>query len=250
MRSPNFFVGIRLRGAPATPPSGKRLRRDLEQWLAALDPDDIEHRLASHGLVSLPLFRWSHDGWEIEIIPIPKPDAIRESPGVRPVGITMPEIKEINHPSIEKAVRAKGTKYGKLDLPYIVAVNVDDPFRFLQNLEIVRRHTLDELFGREVRRDVLQLDGTIDRYRETERSCAWYGPDRLRNTRVCAALVATGVDPWTVGDHIPVLIHNPWATRPFSPDLWLLPQWVPNFDEGQVEERPGKSTAEVVSLAN
>ena len=124
MQSPNFFLAIRPRGAPAAQPSGKRIRQELGQWLAALDPDDIGHQLASHGWVSLPSFSWSHDGWEIEIIPIPKPGAIRGSPGVRPVGITMPEMKRIIHPSIEKAVRAKATKYGKLDFPFVVAVNV------------------------------------------------------------------------------------------------------------------------------
>jgi hypothetical protein len=37
MQSPSFFLAIYLRGGPATPPPGKRLRRELEQCLAALD---------------------------------------------------------------------------------------------------------------------------------------------------------------------------------------------------------------------
>src|SRR5262249_30077979 len=95
MRSPNFFLVIRLQGAPATPPSGKRLRRRLAQWLATLDPDEIGHQLASQSFDSLPSLSWSHDGWDLEFIPIPKPPAIRGSPGLRPIGTTLPEMTKI-----------------------------------------------------------------------------------------------------------------------------------------------------------
>ncbi len=224
MQSPNFFLAIRLRGAPATAPSGKRLSRELEQWLSGLDPDELEHRLTSQGIGSLPSFLWSHDGWDLHFIPIPKPAAVRGSPGVRPIGVTMPEMQRICHPSIRKAVAAKATKYGGLDLPFVVSVNVIDIF--MQNTDILRYQARNELRG------------------------AWFGPTGPQNKGMSAALIAVGLDPWTIGNRTPIMIHHPWATHPFPPDQWPLPQWIPDLHEGSIVERPGKSVAEVLSLPN
>ena len=41
MDSPNFFIGVQVRGAPATPPRARRMRTDIARWLSALDPDTI-----------------------------------------------------------------------------------------------------------------------------------------------------------------------------------------------------------------
>lgn len=37
LRTPDFFLALRVRGAPKTAPPGARLRRELERWLQTLD---------------------------------------------------------------------------------------------------------------------------------------------------------------------------------------------------------------------
>jgi hypothetical protein len=246
MCSVNFFLVIRLRGAPATPPSGKRLRRRLEQWLATLDPDEIGHQLVSQGFDSLPSLPWSHGGWDLEFIPIPKPAAVRGSPGLRPIGTTLPEMTRITHPSIGKAIRAKATKYGKVNLPFVVGVNVIDVF--MQNVNILRYQGINELFGEVIGIDTLRPDGTIDRRTARKPNGAWSGPHGPRNKGVSAALIVVGLDPWTIANRTPVMIHNPWATCPFPLDQWPLLQWAPNLHDDCIHERLGKSVAEVLSI--
>ena len=56
--SPNFFLHIRVRGAPKTPPAGARLRDDLYKWLATLNPDELAKQLKEFGLDGLPTLEW------------------------------------------------------------------------------------------------------------------------------------------------------------------------------------------------
>ncbi len=113
----DFFLLLRLRGAPETPPPGARLRRDVHAWLARLDADALAAQLVRGGLGALPSFEWSHAGWEVSLVPIPKSPALRGQPGVRPIGITMPDEFHVvdSHRALHAAVASKATKYGALD---------------------------------------------------------------------------------------------------------------------------------------
>jgi hypothetical protein len=86
MHSPNFFVAIQVQGTPKTPPPGKRLRHQLEQWLATLDPDDLRHKLETEGFDGLPSFEWAYEGWNLSFLPIAKSPNLRGKSGVRPIG--------------------------------------------------------------------------------------------------------------------------------------------------------------------
>lgn len=41
LASPDFYLGLRIDGAPDTPPAGARLRGELARWLATLDREAI-----------------------------------------------------------------------------------------------------------------------------------------------------------------------------------------------------------------
>ena len=49
IESPNFFVELEIKGAPSTAPPTQRLRRDLTEWLASLNADQILHSLVLAG---------------------------------------------------------------------------------------------------------------------------------------------------------------------------------------------------------
>lgn len=41
LESPNFFIGMELRGAPETPPPARQIRAFLEEHLVPLNPDEL-----------------------------------------------------------------------------------------------------------------------------------------------------------------------------------------------------------------
>jgi hypothetical protein len=244
MESPNFFLAIRLRGAPATPPPGARLRGDLVRWLSGLDPDILGRTLDTVGLDGLPSYEWSHDGGDLFFFPIAKPPSLRGQQGIRPIGVKMPEMRIVNsHTAIKTAVCNKATKYGDLALPFVVAVNVSDRFRFARDLDI-----MNALFGEENVTDTQRPDGTIDRRPGRSRNGAWFGPQGPQNTRVSAALVSLNMDVWNMAGQSPKMIHNPWAARPLSHDLWSLPQVIPNLTGNRLESKAGLTASEILGL--
>jgi hypothetical protein len=242
MHSPNFFVAIRLDGLPETPPPGKRLSKDLEQWLTTLDPDELGNTLEDKGLDCLPSFEWSYEDWHISVLPIPKSSALRNSAGVRPIGITLPEAKWVDsHSQIRRAVSGKATKYGILALPYIVAVNVID--ELADDIDI-----MNALFGQEVV-TVYERPNAESRLEfGRQPNGAWLGPRGPQSTRVSAALIVTNLNAWTIAFKTPILIHNPWASNPLKPDVWSLTQQLANRATNQMQERPGRNASEFLSL--
>ena len=121
--SPNFFLEIKIIKYSKTPPSGAKWRRILEAKLSELDPDELQ--IEDKELDSLPKWTLKDKGWEVDFIPIPKSDEARGKPGIRPVGITwFGPLWVKDHIHIRNSINEKSTKYGDLDLPYIIAVNV------------------------------------------------------------------------------------------------------------------------------
>ena len=90
LASPDFYLGLRVEGAPETPPPGARLRGELARWLATLDVEAIQQCYLEERYDDVPTYEWTHDGWRIDFDPIPKGDEARGNPSVRPIGMTMP----------------------------------------------------------------------------------------------------------------------------------------------------------------
>jgi len=243
MESPNFFILIRLRGSPTSPPPAARIRRLLERELAKLDPEEVASRFETGGLDALPTWEFEQEGWKLTFQPIPKTRDARGKPGVRPLGMHFYEPRWIApHLGVRNSIRSKATKYGDLDLPFIVAVNVIDPF--CGKIDIA-----NGLFGQEKVTFVKDADGLIlGSYPGRNPNGAWYGPAGPQNTRVSGALVAVGLFPWTIAKVTPVLWHNPWARTPLTPNIWSLPQLVPDHQEGQMESYGGVTAGEVLQL--
>src|ERR1044072_4083894 len=243
MHSPNFFVAIEPHGSLTNPPPGKSLRRELEQWLSTLNPDELRQSLEVDGFRGLPRFNWTYKNWSISFLPIAKSVGLRGKRGVRPIGMTLPsEAKFIDSYSpIKKAVAAKATKYGELNLPFIVAVNVFDIHADSIDL-------MDALFGREAIQIREGFDGVISRKEIRQPDGVWVGPRGPQNTRISGALFTVNLSPWAMATITPVLIHHPWASKPILPELWPLTQQVPNRQTFHMEERLGKNACDFLSL--
>ncbi|MBL7074300.1 hypothetical protein ISS37_03560 [candidate division KSB1 bacterium] len=243
MDSPNFFIGIRVRGTPATPPPGNKIRRFLEAKLAKLDPDEIAKRFKVDGFKAIPSWTWKHDSWQITFHPIPKLASARGKPGVLPIGmLTQGPYLDAPYIGLRESIKNKATKYGNLNLPYVVAINVINDFG-TDDIDINKA-----LFGKEQVKIIFRENNLIDQQLGRKPNGAWYGPNGPKNRRVSAALIAVNLFPWRIAKVTPILWHNPWANYPLSPDNWPSPQLVPNFKNNQIEKRDGKSGLQMLRL--
>jgi hypothetical protein len=84
LRSPDFYLGLRVEGAPQTPVPAARLRGALDQWLAGLDREAIRRCYLEDRHEDVPTYEWSYDGWRIVFDPMPKGDEARGRPVASP----------------------------------------------------------------------------------------------------------------------------------------------------------------------
>ncbi len=64
---PDFFIGLRLRGSPATPPPAAKIRTFLIEKLATVDYNALRTAFESSGdLDCSPRWRYEHDGWKVD----------------------------------------------------------------------------------------------------------------------------------------------------------------------------------------
>ena len=144
LQSPDFYLGMRLEGAPETQPTGARLRGELARWLATLDREAIRQSFLEERYEDVPTYEWNHDGWRILFEPMPKGDEARGNTSVRPIGMAMPmRARQLTlDESLKDGVAAKD-RYGRVALPLVVAIQVVDEFR------IAKIDVMNGLFGPE-----------------------------------------------------------------------------------------------------
>jgi hypothetical protein len=209
--SPNFFLGVNADGHPERPPSAKQLRRDLERWLASLDPDMVAHEVALHGHDAIPTMKWNHEDWNIVFEAIPtKPE--RRGQGQRVIGAISGGARWVNvWEPLRDAVKAKGNRYGELPYPLLIAINVDSLFG----------DGIDEmqgLFGQE--EFVLSVDDSTPPMMRRKPNGAWFGPEGPQYTRVSGAWIFSELNPWNIVSRKNTVYFNPWAAKPL-PAIFL-----------------------------
>jgi hypothetical protein len=238
---PDFFIHMSLDGAPATPPSAKAMRRFLRCKLEGLDPDELGEAMKAGGLEALPHWPYEHDGWRIRFYPIPKGPGFRGKPGVRPVGSRVYGMWGGNcKDAIKGAIVKKASRYGELDQPYVIAVNVLDDF--VDDTDITQA-----LFGTEQWTIAVGPQGIAGAPQmRRKRDGVWIDAGGPRYTRLSAVLIAEKLHHWNVPMAKTRLYHNPWAQRPCGCELRQLPQAVPH--DGQMVQVDGRSLGDVLGL--
>jgi len=154
MNSPDYFLEFQYRGSVEGNIRGRALRERLERWLQELNFEEISRSYQDQSYGAVPTFTWSEQGLSLTFTPIPKGPKTRGQPGARPVGVVMPmEMRMLHtHDDIRAAVEGKATKYGALELPLVVAVNILDDF--CGDIDI-----WNALFGEEQLVAIRQADG-------------------------------------------------------------------------------------------
>jgi hypothetical protein len=242
IHSPDFFLNIRIEGSPRTSPPQSRLRQDLEEWVGSLDYDAIVSLYEQGRRDEVPRFPWNHEGWDLEFEPLPKSSRSRGKPGIRPVGIRIPEARWIDSASkIRKAVKLKAGKYGLLDVPLLVFVNVLD---WADHIDV-----LNALIGDEQVTIFWGADGKLLRQEPSRKLNGVFGCEgRPRGRRVSAVAVTFDLGPWTMKSVNPELFHHPWPIVEMPQEFWPMPQWIINRQGAKFEHVEGRTAASLLGL--
>lgn len=243
MDSPNFFIGIELKGEPKTPLPAGKIRSFLSGHLAPLNPDEIARVLESGGLRALPHWSYEHEGCVLTFFPVPKSQELRGREGIRPIGIQMDGPHWIQpRDAIRDAVVTKAGRYGVLDLPYVIAVNA-------LGEHVSRTDIMEALFGKEQFTIRSTPSGPSKPKMTRILDGAWTSESGPRYTRVSAALMAIQLLPWSVPRTSVCLYHNPWAKRSYQGELCRLSRAVPNREKARMERVDGESLSRIFDLA-
>jgi hypothetical protein len=237
LESLDFFIGMRTRGAPETPPPARCMRSFLLKHLSSLDSDLLIQQAESRGLEAMPRWHFQHDGWDMEFFPIAKGPEARGKPGVRPLGIRFEAFWNVQTAdSIRKAVEGKGHRYGTPASPYVVALNVLD--ESMDNLDLA-----EALFGKQLPIGEVDLAALLE---DPQAEGAWISGGEPRWTRVSAVLLTVWLRPWSIARAGIFLCHHPWAKLPVESELTGLSRLVPV--DNRMQWQPGLSLANILGL--
>lgn len=212
--SPDFFLRITLSGNPRSSINKRKLKHELRQWIDSLDPDDIERRYRNREEITPKPF--SGNGWLIHVRPTPRKNrgcnasqwTIESvSEGIRKVDVRR---------SLRKAAEKKARKYGDLDLPLVVAVNLEE--NVIPDVGVCLER--DALFGTT---QVISTN-TGEQMDNRELDGVWRGPPSSQNTRLSAVWVFRAFDMWHWAAGSSLLYLNPWAARPAPESLNTFPR--------------------------
>lgn len=216
--SSDFFLGLSIKGNPVTSPPIKKLASFLNSHLAELDPDEIAELYQAGKTDAIPSWRFEYGDWKIDFKPVPKKPEARNKTGVRPLGLFSYGFRQFDDETpLRNAITGKAGKYGDLDWPYVIAVNV---LGFVDEIDI-----MEAMFGK-------------------NRSSTAFSQNK--NTRVSAVLLATQLSVANIPRANLRLYHNPWAQRPYQSVLTQLPQ--ATLKENHIEAIDGESNQKIFGL--
>jgi hypothetical protein len=175
------------------------LKAALKSWIAGLPADDTARQVAP--------FVWEEHGAKIQLNAWTrnKPDEKGRAIGVRRFPIARIDPSQEMCPALKK----KASRYGKLDHPYLVAINalsthhselaVTDALLGTPYVRLSKGPN-----GEEIVEDLRRPVGI------------WYGPPdgQPQNTRLSGVLALIKIDPWNFASKTGLLIPNPWAEKP------------------------------------
>lgn len=200
--SPNFFLWIDVAKQGDAPLRARPLRGRLEKWLAGLDPD--EHTLVGKRRDDLPGLTHEDAGWKIGFRAFSKPPEARGREGARPLGIFGGgEAHWVqDEEGIRSALTDKGSAYGSLAAPFVVAVASS-------SISLDDDDVLNALFGTEVVEFRTFADGTESTAMARKPDGYWYGGDHWAHRGVSAVLVVKNLHPAFVGTQQHTIWEHP-----------------------------------------
>jgi len=234
----NFTLIVHTAGYPSTQPSRKRLLRKTLGWLDSLNPELVQSQIDAGGYDSAPTLCWQHEGLEIRLqaLPIPREKRGKSS---RLLGVQFGQAGWVDSWSaIRDAIKFKGSKYGLLEKPLIVAVN-------FHGRHLDRMDEMQALFGQE---QIVFSPDNPDIEPRTERAAngAWAGKGGPTFTRVTGTWLFDNLCIYNIPSRNPTLYVNPWSRLPLPQDLLQVPHAI--GIDGQMNWHPGVSPGDALGI--
>ena len=172
-------------------------------WLADLDPDAEGYDLDLDDPTRR--FEWVHEGWKLIFRPIPRRASVRDTRAERPLGAFIPEeakfIDDIG--SLKEALLDKGSKYGELEHPLVLAIDCGSGFHD-------DRDTIQALYGTVGWRFDFGSRDAEPIAVITEQGF-WGPPGHPMRTHIAGVLLAEGLHYGRVAQYSPTFWPHPEA---------------------------------------
>jgi hypothetical protein len=113
------------------------------------------------------------------------------------------------HQEIRPGLKKKASRYGELDLPYVVAIDCLSMYHREEGV-------IDALLGEPYVAFTRQADGSMKEEHRRRPDGVWYGPPngQPQNTRMSGVLAFFRIDAWNFVTKNGLFIPNPWASKP------------------------------------
>ncbi len=207
----NFCVFVKTSGYPSTQPSRRRILSKTLAWLNSLDPDEVEGEIDASGPDAMPTLVLKHESLEISVQAFPLRADLRGK-SRRLLAAQFGQAGWVDSWSpIKDAITFKGSKYGSLDKPLVVAVN------FLGH-RLDRLDEMQALFGQEL--IAFSTDNPAEEPQlKRARNGAWVGKAGPQFRRVSGAWLFDNVCVYNLPSRQATLYLNPWAASPIPDEM-------------------------------
>lgn len=234
---PDFMLIVQSEGNPTTQPSGKKLARAVHEWLGSMDRATILGGQRERGSDAVNAYQWGHEDWKLSVRAV-----VANKPGehTRMILSRSGEASWVDTEGpIKNALTKKARRYGELDLPLIVAINVNS-FRLDPEEEV------SSLFGSEMyvfNRTNPEAGARLTRANDG----AWRDANGYRGRRASGAWFFDHVSPYTVARARNRLYLHP--DPHFAVPGSFLVQPHAREVSGRIERVDGASLGHVLGLA-
>lgn len=203
MDSPNFFLWIDVVMQGEAPLHVRPLRDPLEKWLNGLDPDQYT-LIKGTRRDDLPGYVYEDAGWKINFWAVPKSPQNRGRKDARPLGIFGGgEARLIqDEETIRGALADKGSAYGSLNAPYVIAVASS-------SISLDDQDMLNALYGSEVVKWHTDIDGMVETAMTRQPNGYWFRGNYWDHRSVSAVLIVKNLHPAFVGTQQHTIWEHP-----------------------------------------
>jgi hypothetical protein len=237
MVSLDYYVGLHLIEEGKVQPSAKDMKHFLRKMMETYPYEDALTEVQKGGFRALPAWDYRKDDWIIQFRPIPKPERSRGSSDIRTLAFEFEGIEVVEpRKAILAALEAKASKYGKLDLPFVVAINT---LEWCLSDDII-----DALYGEEDW--VVNTTSHQPTLRGRKRNGGFMQRGGPANRTASAVLIGSPVLPWNLTEASLRLYLHPFAALPYDAVLTQLDTVI--FGQTGPDLRRGRSVADVMSL--
>ena len=233
-----FSVGVVIKKWPQQSLPSKEIIQFLKKEFGEKKINDISKNNES----PLQTINWENSDSILAFHLIPKlKEKIDENKNLKSIIFSSEPVEMFNTSGdIRKSIKEKCSRYGKIDKPYVIAIN---SMMISVNMETL----MEALFGDdEFTINLSDQDSFVESVR-TKNNGAWgIIQQNPNNTRNSAIFFTKRLSPWNLSNNSEMIIHNPWASKVYNSVLNMFPQI--HINNSFIEKKPGESINNLFTL--